>query len=86
EASWEPVTGAYCSDERVYVERFGRRFLTVFNDSPERRTVTITLESGVPGKSKELVGGRRIAWRNRQATLTIDAEDVAVIEIESASR
>jgi len=80
------VTGAYCSDERVYVERFGSRFLTVFNDSPNRRTVTITLESGAPGKSKELVRGHKIAWRDRQTTLTIDAEDVAVIEIEPASR
>ncbi len=86
EASWEPVTGAYCSDERVYVERFGSRFLTVFNDSSKRRTVTITLESGAPGKSRELVGERAIAWRDRRATLTLDAEDVAVIEIESASR
>ena len=33
EAGWEPQTKATSSDEHVYVERFGERFFTVFNDS-----------------------------------------------------
>jgi len=84
EAGWEPVTLAYSSDPRVYVERFGSRFLTVFNDSAERRTVTITLERRVPETARELVHSQTIPWQNRQTRLTLDGEDVAVIEMNES--
>ena len=82
EAGWEPVTLAHSNDPHVYIERFGRRYLTVFNDSTERCTVTITLEQNAPAASKELVHGKTLKWDKRQAILTLDGEDVAVIEIE----
>jgi hypothetical protein len=81
EAGWEPVTLARSSDSHVYVERFGEKFLTVFNDSPERRTVTIKLEHDTPQTSKELIRGRPVTWTDRKTELTIDSEDVALIEI-----
>jgi hypothetical protein len=81
EAGWEPVTMARSSDSHVYVERFGEKFLTVFNDSPERRTVMINLERDTPRSSKELISGRNIVWSNQSTELTIDSEDVALIEI-----
>ncbi len=90
EAGWEPVTHARSSDDRVYVERFGGgshdqpnspRWLTVFNDSPERRTVTITLEGESPQSSRELAGGQTLAWKNGKTTLTLDGEDVTVLEL-----
>jgi hypothetical protein len=81
EAGWEPVTLARSSDSRVYVERFGKKFLTVFNDSPEQRTVTIKLDGDTPQSSKELISGRNIVWSNQRTELTIDSEDVALIEI-----
>lgn len=80
EAGWRPVTRARSSDPRVYVERFGERHLTVFNDSPETRTATITLEGEIPASGRDLVSGARIAWREASTTLTLDAETVAVIE------
>jgi len=79
EAGWEPITLARSSDPRVYVERFGTRYLTVFNDSPERRTVTITYEGKAPESSRELLSGRTIAWQDGKATLTLAGEDVAVL-------
>jgi hypothetical protein len=82
EAGWEPVTLAHSSDDRVYVERFGNRLFTVFNDSTQRRTVSITLEQNMPKVSHELVHGRIVTWRDRQTQLTLDGEDVAVIEID----
>ena len=82
EAGWEPVTRAYSSDERVYAERFGERYLTVFNDSGQRRTVTVTMEAEGPAKSRELVGGGTVNWREGRTTLMIGAEDVAVIEMD----
>jgi len=90
EAGWEPVTLARSSDDRVYVERFGGetkdksnspRYLTVFNDSPDRRTVTITLEGQAPTSSRELVRGKSIPWEDGKATFSLDGEDLAVVEL-----
>jgi hypothetical protein len=81
EAGWEPVTLARSSDEHVYVERFGTRYLTLFNDTPERRTTTVRLDVDPPASSRELVEGRTVSWRESQATLTLNAEDVAVIDL-----
>ena len=84
EAGWEPVTLARSSDERVYVERFGDkapRYLTIFNDSPDRRTVTITLECPAPTSSRELVRDRSILWEAGKATLSLDGEDAAVVRL-----
>ena len=78
EAGWEPITRARASDSRVYVERFGERYLTVFNDSPQRRVVTIVLEGMKPRSCRELLSGRTMEWREDKATLTLEAEDVAV--------
>ena len=96
EAGWEPITQARSSDERVYVERFGggRRvkpggvwYLTVFNDSPERRTVTITLvDVAEPWLGRELLAEREVVWKGgnwkggKTTTVTLEGEDVAVIE------
>jgi hypothetical protein len=82
EAGWEPITLARSSDSRVYVERFGEKFLTVFNDSPEKRTVTINLERDTPQSSKELISGRTIGWTDQKTELIIDSEDVVLIEIK----
>lgn len=84
EAGWEPITQARSSDPRVCVERFGAkgpRYLTVFNDSRERRTATITLEGSAPASSRELVSGRTIEWNQGKATIPLEGEDVAVIEM-----
>jgi hypothetical protein len=82
EAGWEPITLARSGDRHIYIERFGKRYFTIFNDSAERRTLTITLEKDAPATSHELVHDKTIKWDNRQTVLTLDSEDVAVIEIE----
>jgi hypothetical protein len=82
EAGWEPVTLAHSSDDRVYVERFGDKLFTVFNDSSERRTVTIKLERDTPKASRELIHGRTIIWSDQRTDLAIEGEDVAIIEIK----
>ena len=81
EAGWEPVTLAHSSDDRVYVERFGDKLFTVFNDSTERRTVMIKLEQDTPKASRELIHGQTINWSDQRIKLTIDSEDIAIIEI-----
>lgn len=83
EAGWEPITAARSHDDRVYVERFGN-YLTVFNDSPDRRTAAISLESNLTASSRELVREETVAWKNGRAEITLDGEDVAVIELPAA--
>ena len=80
EAGWEPITQVRSSDPQVYVERFGERLLTVFNDSRETRTVTLT-RNITTGRSKELVRQTEIRWEDGKASLTLEPEDVAVLEL-----
>lgn len=80
------MTLARSSDPKVHVERFGGRWLTVFNDSPTRRTATITLVGLKAGTARELVRGGRITLVGGKATITLEAEDVAVLELEGTPR
>jgi len=85
EAGWQPITQAVSSDADVYVERFGDRYLTLFNDSPQRRTVTVRRENHAPpARSRDLVTGQTVIWRSGSTTLTLDGEDVAVIDLNAS--
>ena len=67
------------------IERWGERYLTVFNDSPEGRTATLTLDGlGAPTAARELVAGRDVAWTGGKAQVTLGPEDVAVIDLAPA--
>jgi len=80
EAGWEPITGARSNRKTVYIERFGRQYLTVFNDGSQQQEVTLTTEMDVPEKTQELLTGRDIAWHKAQAALKLAAGDVAVLK------
>jgi len=89
EASWQPITLARSSDAKVYVERWGGGpggkggCLTIFNDSPEKRTAVIRLEGRLaPAGDKDLVSGRSLQWRSRELTIELGGEDVALVEIK----
>ncbi|MFO8013036.1 MAG: hypothetical protein R6X20_06985 [Phycisphaerae bacterium] len=85
EAGWQPVTRVASSEATVYVERWGERYLTVFNDSPERQTAGLTLEGlPVPPRCRDLVGGRDVDWAGGTARITLDAEDVALLDLAPA--
>jgi hypothetical protein len=81
QAGWEPVTRAHADRKDVYVERFGERYLTVFNDSGREQEAVITTELDVAGPARELLTGRNIVWQDQKATLPLDPEDVAVLEL-----
>jgi hypothetical protein len=81
QAGWEPITQARSDDEHIRVERFGTRYLTVLNDSRERRTATIRLERPAPTTSRELLSGRTVTWSDGKTTITLDGGDVAVVEL-----
>src|SRR4029079_12194377 len=85
QAGWEPITAARSSDEHVHLERFGAgnvRFLTVFNDSGERRIATISMEGEAPSTSRELVEGKTMSWTERKTEIELESEGVAVLEIQ----
>ena len=70
----------------MYVERWGERYLTVFNDSDAPRTATLALDGlKPPAKCRELVGGTDVAWTGGKATLTLGPEDVAVLDLVHTS-
>ena len=81
EAGWRPVTQATSSNAKVYVERWGEKLLTVFNDSAEKQASEITLDGASPSPAKELVRGGNVAWAGNKTTLTLEPEDVMLIEL-----
>ena len=80
EAGWQPITKAVSSDSHVYLERFGDDYLTVFNDSSEKRTVTITFEQNTSPVCREILTGRAFRPAGCVIKLTIEAEDVMVLD------
>jgi hypothetical protein len=56
--------------------------LTVFNDSPRTQTAAIQLEEEKLSSSRDLVSGRTLHWQDGRTTLTLAAEDVAVVELK----
>jgi len=83
EAGWEPITHARTDHQSVYIERFGNQYLAVFNDSDQSRRVTVTTDFATAGQAQELLTERAVSWRNGQLTLELDAEDIAVLQLES---
>jgi len=81
EAGWQPVARARSDNPRVYVERWGEKLLTVFNDSGEKQAAAITLDGPAPAAARELVRETNLASEGGKIRLTLDAEDVALIEL-----
>lgn len=81
EAGWEPITRAHSDKEGIHVERFGDRYLTVFNDTDRRQDVTLTVEATTGGDISNLVSGRAVPLRGRGITVVLESEDVAVLRL-----
>lgn len=81
EAGWEPITRAHLDKEGIHVERFGDRYLTVFNDTDRRQDVTLTVEATTGGDISNLVSGRAVPLRGRGITVVLESEDVAVLRL-----
>ena len=78
-----PVAAVAKSDDpKVYVERFGDKYLTVFNDSDRKKDVVVTITTKPPAKAKELLSGAGLTVTDGKLKLTLGAEDVAVIELD----
>jgi hypothetical protein len=84
EAGWEPVTHAATVSEDVYIERFGDDLLTVFNDNEAEQTITITLTGPMAefSSATNLATDEAVTINYSTITITLDTEDVAVIEFK----
>ncbi|MCX7798898.1 MAG: hypothetical protein N2109_00980 [Fimbriimonadales bacterium] len=79
-AGWEPITFARSSDARLWLERFGGRFLTVFNPASEAVTATLQLQrSGFPLRPKTVVdriggGSFPVRWQGASGMMDVRLE------------
>ncbi|MCD6360740.1 MAG: hypothetical protein J7M38_07725 [Armatimonadetes bacterium] len=90
-AGWEPVTHARCQDGDIWLERFGpgaggELYLTVFNSSAEAREATISLDCrnlGIAAEldARDMVTGAPVHITKAEMTLSLDAEDLAVVRL-----
>lgn len=83
EAGWEPITRAQCNVPNVYVERFGDRYFTVFNEASQEATAEVTFDADLtlPATVRELVTANTLTVVNRKVTIRLQGEDVAVLDI-----
>jgi len=81
EAGWEPITAARADNEGIYVERYGEKYMTVFNDTGRPQEVSIVTDTGATGPVPDLVTGRTVSFQDGKATLTLGPEDVAVLQM-----
>ena len=65
EAGWQPITRARSDNPKVYVERFGEKYLTVFNDSGRQTDVRHHADRQGFGEGQ---GARRLARTCRSRT------------------
>jgi hypothetical protein len=86
EAGWQPITGATSADPKVYVERFGAQYLTVFNDSGQRKDVVVALPDQVLTGARDLVRDADLPVTGGTLRFPLDAEDVAVIAMQPPTR
>jgi hypothetical protein len=81
EAGWRPVTLARSDDPAIRVERWGDRYLTVFNDGSARRTANVMVERPLRLTGRELVRDGRVPVRSGRATVSLVPGGVAVLEL-----
>jgi hypothetical protein len=84
EAGWQPVPRGRAANPKVYVEQWGEKYLTLFNDSAEKQTTTLTMNDVPQWPGRELVRGGSVAWdrsNKKTTTLTLEPEDVMLIEL-----
>jgi hypothetical protein len=94
-AGWDPITDARSSAQSVYLERYGKGYLTAFNASSQPQNATIIIDRAVFGASKpaaklvvtELLTGAAVpvtaggARAAASLTISLAPEQTAVLRI-----
>lgn len=82
EAGWEPITNASADSPSIALERFGKEYLTVLNDSTETQKITITVKEDF-NAAEDLLSGKTYPAVNGTITLELNSEDVALLKVVS---
>ena len=85
EAGWEPITQVTCDNDQVHLERFGDRYLTVFNSSDQEQATTLRLAHPWLAGSQDLVSGQSVQWKGGTTPWTLAAESVAVFTLRRSA-
>ena len=81
EAGWRPETMAHAADTNLWLEQFGDRYFTIFNATDKPITSSVTIE--IPCKSAiDRVTGKTYTAENNALNITLDPEDVLLLEIQ----
>ncbi len=79
EAGWQPVTRARTAAPDVYLERFGDRYLTVFNDAAEARDIDLEVTFAARRIPRDLLGTPCTGAPGR-LRLRLGPEELAVLD------
>jgi hypothetical protein len=84
EAGWQPVTLATTEARDAYLERFGDRYLTVFNDGKEPQDIAIAASFAAGRAPRDLLGHECASRAGGIVVLHLAPEDVAVLDFAPA--
>lgn len=92
-AGWEPVTDAHSDNASVWLERYGREYLTVLNDAKTEARATITLDRKTWGRGSlratDAVTGQTLAdipADASQFTLILPSGETRAVQVALAGR
>ena len=81
EAGWEPIPHARTDTPNVCIERFGTRYVTVFNAGGAATEVIVRLDDKNVAQCRELVSEKTLPVKDGHVSLSLGAEDVAVLDL-----
>ncbi len=81
EAGWQPVTNATASNPDLFLERFGSRYVTVYNETAKRQRGRVCIEFPAPAAATERLSGATLK-RGKDGAIAIDLapQSVAVLD------
>lgn len=80
EAGWRPVTGAQ-TGSKLHLERFGERYLTIFNPEAEKVSGSIYFDSMLKGRAADLVSGRHVDIADGTCFIDVEPEMTLVLDM-----
>lgn len=86
ETGWEPITYARSSSKHIYVERFGKRYLTIMNDGNESQSAQIIINTAKLGlkkafKARDLFSDKVIEVSDSIFNAVLTAGDVMLVDL-----
>ncbi len=81
QAGWEPVTKAHTSDPAIFIERYGSKTWTLFNDSSTAKSFHVSFE-GRWNEARDLSTGATLKVTQGGLDLSLDPGDCRILQAE----